>query len=68
MYSRPRLIAFSAMASMLAVPSLQVLWMWKSPLMSSMVTRWGNFPSIAASISPLFSRSSGGIRSIPRAR
>ena len=67
MYSKPIWAVFSAISAMDAWPSLQSVCTWRSPRTSSRVTSSGSLSSMAASISPVFSRSSGGIHLMPRA-
>ena len=48
------------MSSSVSAPSLSVVWQWKTPVMSAVSTSSGSSSFSAASISPVFSRSSGG--------
>ena len=51
----------AAMSSSVSAPSLAVVWLWKTPRMSVSSTNLGSGPAAAASTSPVFSRSSGGM-------
>ncbi len=67
MYLYPRFAAASAISRIVCVPSLSVVCMWMSPRRSVSAISTGSSCFSAISISPLFSRSSGGIQSIPSA-
>ena len=59
-YSYPNAFAARAISSRLALPSLAVVWLWKTPRMSPGSISVGSSFAAASSISPASSRISGG--------
>ena len=66
MVCKPRATAASAISNTLCLPSDHVVCMCKSATMSLCWMSCGSCPACAASISPLSSRNTGGIKGKPR--
>ena len=59
-YLKPSSCAATAISSSVLAPSLQVVWLWNTPLEVAGLDQLRQLVLSAASISPVFSRSSGG--------
>ena len=66
-YAHPSASAAPAISASVLLPSDSVVWLWKAPRRSPNSTSLGSSPFSAASISPIPSRSSGGMNARPRA-